>query len=277
MAIRIITDTSSDLSYAEAYNRGIHMVSMTINVDDASYADGIDLSRSDFYDMLLSDTIVPKTSQPTPGDFLPYFEQAKANGDDIIAIVISGALSGTLQSAQTAKDLCGYNRIHIVDSRCASAGVQFLIFEAQRMALEGASIKEIIDRLESVKHRIRIYLGLDTLKYLYRGGRLSRIEAGIGTLANLRPLLCLKDGGLDVAAKCIGSKKAIKKLSEIIASYRRDPAFPMAFIYSYDSTNCRALMDFFPASGKGEPLEIGPTLSAHAGTGVYGAIFVEAE
>lgn len=277
MAIRILTDTSSDLDDATCRSRGIALVPMTINVGDQSYADGIDLTHADFFDLLLSDREPPKTSQPAPSDFLIHFERAKADGDDVIAILISGQLSGTVQSAETAKQLCGYDRIHIVDSRCATAGIQMLIDEAQRMIAAGASAPDIAARLRSLTGRVRIFLGLDTLKYLYRGGRLSRVEAGMGTLAGIHPLLGLKDGLLEVCAKCIGRKKTLLRLTEIIRDFKMDPAFPMRFIYSYDPTHCRALMAGFPGASEADMVEIGPTLAAHSGPGVYGAVFLEAE
>lgn len=277
MAIRILTDTSSDLDFDVCRAHGIALVPMTINVGEASYSDGIDLTHADFFDMLLSDGEPPKTSQPTPHDFLTHFEQAKANGDDMIAILISGRLSGTVQSAQTAKELCDYDRIHIIDSGCATAGIQMLIDEAQRMIAKSATATDIVARLRSLTGRIRIFLGLDTLKYLYRGGRLSRVEAGVGTLAGVHPLLGLKEGLLEVCAKCIGNKKTMRRLTEIIKSFKMDPAFPLRFIYSYDPTNCRALMAGFPNTSEADIVEIGPTLAAHSGPGVYGAVFVEAD
>lgn len=275
MAIRIITDTSSDYSFEQARAQDMTLVPMTINVGTASYADGIDLTQTDFYDMLLSDGEVPKTSQPTPQDFLEHFERAKANGDEVIAILLSGELSGTMQSALTAREMLGGEGIYVVDSRCASAGIHVLVEEARRMIAEGATAPEIVERLNELKTRIRIYLGLDTLKYLYRGGRLTRMEAGLGTLASLHPLLALRDGTLEVCAKCMGGKKALRKLTEIVAGTPRDEAFPMRFIYSYNDANCRALMAQFPGAEACEVVALGPTLAAHAGPGVYGAVLVE--
>lgn len=277
MAIRIITDTSSDYDYDTARSLDVGMVSMTINAGEQSYADGIDLTRANFYDMLLLDKTVLKTSQPTPRDFQDLFEQARVNGDDVIAILLSGELSGTVASAQTARTLCEYDRIFIVDSRCATVGIQFLVEEALRMRAAGAAAKAIVQRLDHIKTRIRAFLGLDTLKYLYRGGRLSRVEAGVGTLTGIRPLLMLKGGKLEVCAKCMGGKKAMKRLVELITECKADPAFPMRFIYSYDDSNCRALMQSIPGASDAVVQELGPTLATHAGPGVYGAAFVEAE
>lgn len=276
MSIRIVTDTSSDFDFKMLNGRSVNMVSMTINIDEKSYSDGIDLTKAEFYDILLSDEFSPKTSQPTPLDFLDLFEQAKAAGDDVIVLPVSSELSGTIQSAVNAKNMCAYDRIHIVDTLSASVGIQFLVNTAEKMAAEGASAHEIVHHLENIKGRIRILLGIDTLKYLYRGGRLSRVEAGIGTLASIRPLLILKEGKLEVAAKCMGTKKAIRKLADMIAEYRMDPGFTAHFIYSYDDTNCRALMQQLGMENN-PILEIGPTLATHAGPGVYAAVFVEAE
>jgi len=275
MAIRIITDTSSDFDFLALNGRPVSMVSMIINIGDQSYADGIDLARSDFYEMLLSDEVVPKTSQPSPQDFLNHFEAAQSAGEDVIVLTVSRKLSGTMQSALTAQALCGYDRIFVVDTLTASAGLQILTREAERMAAEGATAEAIVDRLNDIKSRIRIYLGLDTLKYLYRGGRLSRVEAGIGALANIRPLLTLKDGKLEVAAKCMGTKKAIRRLAEMAAEHKPDPKFPLQFIYSYDETNCRALMEYFPGAEGHTAVELGPSLATHTGPGVYAVLLVE--
>lgn len=276
MFIRILTDTSSDFDYAALNDRPVGMVSMAITVDDKSYSDGIDITRTEFYDMLLSDELTPKTSQPGPADFLPHFERAQENGDDLIVILISGKLSGTLQSAMTAKALCGYDRIFIIDSQCASWAIQLMVADAERMAAEGIPAETIVSHLESLKKRVRIYLGIDTLKYLYRGGRLSAVEAGIGALTGVRPLLCLKDGKLEVAAKCIGAKKAQKKLAEIISSFKMDPAYEPCFIYSYEDANARSLQELLPDVSD-RILEIGATLATHAGPRIYGLVFIEAE
>ncbi len=277
MAIRIITDTSSDFDLDAVHARGVGLVSMAINVGDASYADGIDLTHADFYDMLLSDGEPPKTSQPAPQEFLDHFERARAAGDDVIAILLSGELSGTVQSALNAKEMCGYDRVHIVDSRCATVGIQMMVDEALRMAAAGEGVEAILERLTSMSRRMRIYLGLDTLKYLYRGGRLTRLEAGIGTLAGIHPLLGLKDGTLEVSAKCMGMKKTMRRLVELIQSIDADPDFRMRFIYSYDAAHCRELMRAFPGAVEADLVELGPTLAAHAGPGVYGAVFIAAE
>jgi len=277
MAIRIITDTSSDFDFEPLRSRSISMVSMTINIGEKSYTDGVDLTRAEFYDILLSDELTPKTSQPTPQDFLDLFERAKTDGDDVIVLPISSELSGTMQSAVNAKNMCGYDRIFIVDTLTASAGLQFLANAAEKMAADGLSAEKIVDRLNNIKNRIRIYLGIDTLKYLYRGGRLSRVEAGVGTLASIRPLLALQNGKLEVVAKCMGTKKAIRRLAELISSHKPDPEFAMQFIYSYDDANCRALMQHFPGCENAPLIELGPAIACHTGPGVYAAVFVEAE
>jgi DegV family protein with EDD domain len=195
----------------------------------------------------------------------------------MIAIVVSSSISGTFQSALTAKQICDYDGIHVVDSRCGTVGIQFLVEEALRMAARGADVEQIIARLDSLKERIHIYAGVETLKYLYLGGRLSRAEAGIGTLAGIRPLLSLRDGKLEAFAKCMGTKKAMKKLVDTINSVEKDPAFDVRFIYTYDKTNCETLMGLLPELIGSEPIEIGPSISVHSGPGVYGAVFVAAE
>lgn len=277
MALRIIADTSADYTLEDAREQDITLVPVTINVGTTSYRDCFDISHADFFKLLLSDGEPPKTSQPSPQAFLDAFNDVKESGDEAIVLLVTSKLSGTVQCANLAKEMCGYDKIHIVDSGCATAAIQLMANEAKRMDRLGATIKEILARLESMRERMRLFVGLDTLKYLYRSGRLSRVEAGIGTLANLHPLLALQEGILVVHSKCIGTKRTLRKLADTIADIRKDPAFPTRFIFSHDDTNCRALMKLLPDLATLPPLEIGPSLACHAGPGVYGAVFIEAE
>ena len=277
MAIRIITDTSSDFDLDAVHARGVGLVSMAINVGDASYADGIDLTHADFYDMLLSDGEPPKTSQPAPQEFLDHFERARAAGDDVIAILLSGELSGTVQSALNAKEMCGYDRVHIVDSRCATVGIQMMV-RTRRCAWRGGRGRRGDPRAADLDEPAHAHLPRTGHAQVPLPRRTAdAVEAGIGTLAGIHPLLGLKDGTLEVSAKCMGMKKTMRRLVELIQSIDADPDFRMRFIYSYDAAHCRELMRAFPGAVEAVLVELGPTLAAHAGPGVYGAVFIAAE
>ena len=144
MAIRIIADSSADLTTQEAEALHVHIVSMSIQFGDRSYLDGVDLSKPEFYQLLAAGKDSPTTAQPTPADFLTPLEEAKEAGDEAVVIPLSSQLSGTYQSAVIAKDMCEYSPIQVVDSRSASAGIHLLVEEACRLRDSGASVQEIL-------------------------------------------------------------------------------------------------------------------------------------
>ena len=171
MGIRIITDSSADFELAAAKRRGVSVVSMSIQFGGASFLDGKSITHDLFYRLLQERKENPSTSQPTPADFLRVFEEAKAAKEPAVAILLSSALSGTLQSALIAKEMCGYDPIYIVDSMTATAGIQILVNYACKLRDSGLPAPEIAEAVERIKDRVRIFAVIDTLEYLRRGGR----------------------------------------------------------------------------------------------------------
>ena len=157
MAIRIITDSSSDFDLAAARRRGVEVVSMSIQFGGASFLDGRTISNEVFYQLLQEGKKSPSTSQPTPADFLALFEEARDAGDEVVAVLLSGALSGTLQSAVIAKGMCEYEPIYIIDSRTATAGIQILVNHACKLRDSGLNAAGIARELERIKDRVRIF------------------------------------------------------------------------------------------------------------------------
>ena len=143
MAVRILIDSASDFDIKEATARDLLFVPLSINFGDTSYADGVTIEKNQFYEMLLHGDIYPKTAQPAPDLFLEHFNAAKESGDELVALVISSGLSGTLQSALIAKDLCDYDGIHVVDSLNCVTGLRLLVDVAVKMRDEGASADEV--------------------------------------------------------------------------------------------------------------------------------------
>ena len=143
--IRILTDSTCDLLPAEAARLGVEVVHMQVRFEDGEvFRDGLDMTPDEFYARLVKCDKLPTTSQPSPQDFMDLFEEAKAAGDEVVAILISGQLSGTYQSARIAADSCEYDKIHLVDSMNATLGEQLLVRLAVQMRGEGASAAEIV-------------------------------------------------------------------------------------------------------------------------------------
>ena len=162
--IRILTDSAADLTAKEAAAiPGLHIVPLNVLFEDGeTIRDGIDMTRADFYDRLQQADKLPRTSQPSPESFIQVFEEAKAAGDEVVAILISSKLSGTFQCAKLAAEDCEFNDVYFVDSDTASPGEYILIQEAVRLRDEGVSAAEIAAALDLLKKRIRILAVVDT-------------------------------------------------------------------------------------------------------------------
>lgn len=280
MAIQIITDSGADYTTEELERRNVKRVSMAVTFGEDTYLDGVDLTKENFYDTLLEGTHYPKTSQPAPGAFLECFEAAKEAGDTVIAVLISGALSGTVQSAALAKEMTEYDNIYIIDSLSATLGMRLLVDTAAAMREKGASAEEIVCRLENLKHRLRLFAGLDTLEYLYKGGRISKTAASIGNLANLKPVITITgEGSVSLCGKQIGMRRVYKSILKLMEDHQPDPDYPVYYLYSYDKKNCAAFLHTLEKNGfdMSEPKirGIGPTIGAHIGPGAFGIVYIE--
>lgn len=276
--IRIMVDSASDYTRAEALKKGMDFVSITVSIDGESFRDGMDSSRTELYEKLIGGKDFPKTTQPSPQAFLEIFEDAKAKGDEIIYIGLSTALSGTVQSAHLAKSMADYDRIHIIDTLNVAYGIRILAEYALELRDAGMSAESIVEKVTALCPRICIAASLDTLEYLRRGGRLSAAAAAVGTLANLKPVVHLtSDGKVGIVAKCMGKVKAQKALMDYLAQYEVDIAFPFYTIYSYGTENCEKLEIKLTDSGYtvDERLQIGLSIGAHIGPGAAGFVFVK--
>ena len=280
--IRILTDSACDLSAQELEQYGITAVPLSVHFGDTVYREGQTLGINQFYELLQSTKEFPKTSQPSPSDFEGYFEAAKESGDEIVAVLLSSALSGTYQGAAIAKDLVEYDKIHLIDSHSATVGERLLLLQAVKMRDSGCSAAEIVDTLEALKGRICIWACLDTLEYLCKGGRLSKTAAGIGTLANMKPIITVTvDGNVAVQKKCIGQKRSMEQIVQLTEGRRPDPDYPLFGLYTYDRSNCDALVERMGQRGyeipAGNCLNIGPAIGSHIGIGAYGVAYIAAE
>lgn len=275
--IRLIVDSSADYSKAELESKQLTLVSLTISLDDQNYLDGVDITRDQLYEWLIESKGFPKTSQPSPEDFLKHFKAAKAAGDDVICILLSSALSGTCQSAHLAKDMVDYDKIHIVDSLSATHLIRFLANKACSMRDAGNTAEEIVDAVEDLKGRTKVIAAVDTLEYLCRGGRVSRAAATIGNLANLKPIITVNpEGEVAVLAKCVGKNKSMSYIVSAMQEYELDEAYPIYSIYSYGVENCISLEARVVSAGYTlhSRKQVGATIGCHVGPGAFGVLFV---
>lgn len=275
--IRIIVDSSADYSKEELDTKNMTLVSLTINLEDKSYLDGVDITRDQLYEWLIESKGFPKTSQPSPEDFAHHFKDAKAAGDEVICILLSSALSGTCQSAHLAKTMVDYDNIYIVDSLSATHLIRFLADKAYQMRNAGKTAAEIVNTLEDLKGRTKVIAAVDTLEYLCRGGRVSRTAATIGNLANLKPIITVNpEGEVAVLSKCVGRNKSMSYILNALQEYDIDDNYPMYSIYSYGVENCISLEAKVVSAGYllHSRKQVGATIGCHVGPGAFGVLFV---
>lgn len=276
--VRILVDTSSDYSIEELNSRNIELIPLNITVEDKSYRDSVDVTRNEVYDMLINQGLFPKTSQPSPQDYVEIFEDVKEKGDSMVVITLSSALSGTYQTALLSKDMVECDDIYVVDSLSATHGIRHLCEHACKLRAEGADAATIAKEVDELKSRIVILAGVDTLEYLCRGGRVSKAAAAVGELANVKPIITVtNEGTVQVTAKCLGRNKAIATLVKNISDYDIDENFPIYTVYAVGEENTAKLEEKLAGVGiqTGPRLQLGATIGVHVGPGTYGVMFIK--
>lgn len=274
--IRILVDTSSDYTVDEIKAKGMELVPLHITFGEKDYKDAYDLSKNGFYELLTSGEEFPKTSQPTPQDFVDAFEKVQESGDELIAILLSSKLSGTFQSATLAKNIVEYENIHLVDSLGATHMVRLMADYARELAEEGKNVKEIVAALEEMKSKIKVLAVVDTLEYLCKGGRVNRATAAIGEMAKVKPMITVAEGEVAVIGKSLGKNKAIGNLLKALGECEVDERFPMYSVSTFGTENCEVFEKRLAAEGYNakERLQVGATIGTHVGPGAFGVIFV---
>lgn len=203
MKTRIIVDSTADL-IPEIKNR-VHVVPLTVHFGDEEYIDGVNIDHKTFYEKLIETDVLPTTSQATPDAFIKEFEKVKEASESAIVITLSSKFSGTYQSAKIA--VGEYENIYLIDSGTAAIGIGILVELAFSLLDSGKSAEEAVQILEEEKKKIVIVALVDTLEYLKRGGRVSKTVAFAGNVLNIKPVLSVTEGNINLIGKARGSKR----------------------------------------------------------------------
>lgn len=219
--VAIFTDSASDMDPAEAAASGISIVPLLVTFGTQEFRAGVDLTTAEFWKrMTAPDAPFPKTAASSPGDFKDAYERAFAEGaGSIVSIHVAGSLSGTIKSAQIARDMLPDREIHVVDSQGASMAEGILCRMAVEMAADGRSAEQIAEALEARVSDLTIYVALESLEYLKKGGRISGAQAAIGTLLSVKPIIMVKHGVVETADRVRTRGKARERLLELITEH----------------------------------------------------------
>ncbi|WNC12691.1 DegV family protein [Brevibacillus brevis] len=284
MPIVILTDSASDIDASVRQSLGIVAVPLKVMFGPQTYLDGVTISSSAFFEKLKESSVLPTTSQPSPLEFAEAYKAIHEQyGDDvqIIAIILSSALSGTYQSAMIAKSMLDESiDITVIDSRKASYVHGMICVEAARAAREGKSKQQILDMIDRYLDEVQVYFIVDTLEYLQKGGRIGRASAVIGSLLNIKPILTLDPAGyVSAYDKVRGTKKALNRVLETLQEYAGGKPVKTAVLHSSaldmaTEISARIKQEFQVVDSHLE--EIGPVIGTHAGPGLLGIVMVKA-
>ena len=228
--IKIVTDSSVTIEPEVAKELDITIVPLSVMVDGVVYSDA-DLAEGEFLRLMQSSRNLPKTSQPPVGVFADVFEQLAEDGAQIISIHMSHALSGTVEAARQGATLANAD-VTVVDSSFTDQAMKFQVTEAAKLAKEGASLEEILAKIEEVKEKTELYIGLSTLENLVKGGRIGRVSGLISSLLNIRVIMQMKDHQLEPIVKVRGAKTFKKWLDDLTASLQNKQVAEIGISYA---------------------------------------------
>ncbi|MBN1856593.1 MAG: DegV family protein [Dehalococcoidia bacterium] len=279
MTVRIVTDSTCDLSPAVVKELGITVVPLHVYFGHEEFEDGVTISTDDFYDRLTAHGAhLPRTSAPSSGTFKTTYEALAAETDQIASIHVSAQLSATYNSALVAMESTTTPyRLEVIDSTNVSLGLGLLVVEAARMARNGAGLDDIRAMIQSEAPRTRLFGALGTLEYLHRGGRIGRTAAFLGSMLHVKPIICLKDGAAHPIERVRGRSRAIQRMCQLILDHA--PISRLVVGHTTDEAGMESLAAFI--SERFPDLQIqrarcGPTLGTYFGPGAFGVALVRA-
>jgi DegV family protein with EDD domain len=278
--ITIITDTDSSIPFALAARYNLHQIPMTINFGEESYEAVYAINDADTFRRIDKEGRLPTTAAPSPGKFVTAFKNAFDSGaQKIICLCVSKEVSATYNAACTARDTFPEREIIVIDSRSLSMALGYMALAAAEAAYQGASVAEIIAIIEDLQTRTHLYAALSTLKYLAMGGRVSNLAASMGNMLNVKPILTIRDGKLDLLERVRTQKKAWQRVIELAAIKTGDNQIEKMCVLH---VNAPEMAQQFSAEVRSRircpsdiPLvEVTPGLSVHSGAGMVGIVFI---
>ena len=275
--VAIVTDSASDMPPEVAARQAITVVPLFVSFGAETFRPDVNLTTDEFWvRMLAPDAPFPTTAAAPPGDFLAAFEAAFQRGADaVVCVNVSDSLSGTFKSASVAASLLPDREIHVIDSRTASMGVGMLAQLGAELAADGASGAEIKHVLEERKADVDLYIALDTLEYLKRGGRISGARAAVGAILSIKPIITVIDGIVENADRVRSRAKARERCLELLTAKPID----RACILHTTNAEAEEFRDrFIERSGLSpdriQVMTVGPSVGPHLGPGCVGAVLI---
>ena len=277
--VRIITDSAADFEPFELEQKNITCIPIKVMLGEAEYEENVNLTKDQFFELLASTGESPKTAQPALTILMELFADAKKAGDEAVYITLSSALSGTYQSAVMIQEETDYDGCYVLDSLNATGGQRLLVEYAVRLRDEGRSAAEIVEAVASIRDRVVLYACIDTLEYLYRGGRISHTVYKLGTMAQVKPIIRVaENGGIEVPAKAMGMRKGMDFLCKRFDQFRPSADHHLYVMYTADRSIGETLAKKVRELGYEVPgeriIQVGAGIGSHVGPNACGIVYV---
>lgn len=274
----IYSDSTCDLSKELIEKNDIKILPLYVTFDEKVYRDGVDIVPETLYKMVDEEKKLPKTSAASVGDFMKIFQEETSKGNEVLFFVISSGLSSTYQNALIAKDEVDSNNIEVVDSLNLSSSIGLQILKACKYRDMGKNVHEIKQEIDKIIPNVRSHFVVESLEYLHKGGRCSGASRLFGTLLQIKPVIAVKDGKMDVATKSRGKRKAFDfMLNDIIENKDNVDLDYIMITHTYADEEAlelqATLKDIFPTANV-EITNAGCVISSHCGKGTIGILYI---
>lgn len=274
--IKIIADSTCDLTMEEASRLGVQIIPMKILIDGEEYISGVNLSAEEFYEKLAVCKKLPQTTLITELEYEQIISTALKSGDQVFVMSISSELSGSFNNLQKVCSRLSNPNLGIFDSKSVTFPFKAMVVEAVNLSKKCTTVQELKEKMESVREKVRLLAVIDNVKYLVKGGRLSFIKGLTVTALNIKPILTIENGKLVVLSKGIGFGNAVKNLLKEIKNI--DTSKPVYFGHSNDLTKLAVFKKFvkqnFDIDCSDESI-VGPIVGTHAGPSCVGIVYFE--
>ncbi|MEK3797447.1 DegV family protein [Peribacillus sp. FSL H8-0477] len=274
--VKIVTDSTVDMTPQELEKYDVEMVPLSISINDEVFLDKIEIEQDEFLQKMRKSKELPKSSQPPAGVFMEVYDRLGQDGSEIISIHMTGGMSGTVQSAESAASMSDAT-VHVVDSKFISKALSFQVIEAAKMAEAGKSVAEILERLEMIRNQTGLIIVIDTLENLVKGGRIGKASAFIGSLLNIKPIAILDEGVLNPVSKARSQAQVVKYIAKKITadtSGKVVKGIGIVHVNGFEIAD-KVRKAVAELSGFGEILleDTTPVISTHTGEGAFAIMY----
>ncbi|WP_210365070.1 DegV family protein [Bacillus sp. REN3] len=274
--IKIVTDSTCDLNDDVIKRHGIVVVPLSISINGENYLDRVDITPAEFIEKMKASHELPKSSQPPAGEFLKVYDELGEQGYEVISIHMTGGMSGTVGSAESAAQMTK-TKVKVIDSRFISKALAFQVLEAAEMAAQGKTVEEITDRLDTIREQTRLFVVVDTLENLVKGGRIGKGRAMIGSLLNIKPIASLEGGVYTPVSKARSHSQVVKYLNNQFAQDVKGKVIKgIGLVHAEGLELASRLKEAIKESIGYERIEIEdttPIISTHTGVGAIGFMY----